>query len=326
MMSQSISAAVHIQGPTIRYAELERKGAGLGLRRVRRETFEFDVARALWGEGAGAEALDQVGTVVWESQEDAEAVSLALVLHPLDVYSFFMPVPTGLSDQALERRIAYQAALVTDTRSAKALHTTSQSLRTVEKEGETIEWIHVVAVPQAVAERMERLVSPFPAQETLRTVSSEAAARVMQKRAEVKQTSLAGEEGACRLAIGQYPTHTEYALVCQGEWHHAHATEEARGPENRAYYAVGFLNRIGVPLSEIGGLFVYGADADSGADGAFETVFGHRPIPLDPLDGLHLAEEPSLAEPSSMYVPCIGGALRAQLTWPLHSEEGDQAP
>lgn len=308
----SISAAIHIQGSTIRYAEIRREDSTLDLRRLGRETFEFDVARVLWGEDGAANGLDQVGAVVREALEGTEASSVGLVVHPLDVYSFFMPIPTGLSERDRGRRVAYQAALVTDTRSPNALHTTSQSVRTVEEEGEAIEWVHVLAVPQAVEERIETLVASFPARDPVRMVSSEAAAWVMRRHAETEHAPPAEIEGAYRLAIGQYPTHTEYALTHEGTWHHAHAAQEARNPENRAYYAVGFLNRIGVPLSEIGGLFVYGSDADSGADGPFETVFDRRPALLNPFDGLQLTSEQSEEELSSTYVPCVGGALGVQ--------------
>lgn len=311
-MTQSISAAIHIQGPTIRYAEIGRENEALTLRRLGRESFEFDVMSVLWGEEGDADALDQVEGGVQDALEDTEASSVELVVHPLEVYSFFMPIPTGLSEQARERRVAYQVALVTDTRSSEALHTTTQSVRTVEEGGETIEWIHVLAVPEAVEERMETLTDSFPGQDSARMISPKAAARVMRRHDGSEHASSATGEGAYRLGIGQYPTHTEYAVTHDGEWHHAHAAQEARTPENRVYYAVGFLNRIEVSPSEIGALFVYGPDADPGADGSFETVFDRRPAPLDPFEGLRFTEDTSREEAPAPYVPCIGGALAAQ--------------
>ncbi|PSQ55629.1 MAG: hypothetical protein BRD28_00205 [Bacteroidetes bacterium QH_10_64_37] len=311
-MTQSISAAIHIQGPTIRYAEIERENEALTLRRLGRELLGFDVMSVLWGEERDADALDRVGAVVREVLEDTEGASVKLVVHPLDVYSFFMPIPTGLSEQAQDRRVAYQAALVTDSRSSEALHTTSHSVRTVEEDGETIEWIDVLAVPQAVEERMGTLAASVPGQDPVRMISSKAAARVMRRHAGSEHAPSEESEGAYRLAVGQYPTHTEYAVTHDGKWHHAHAAQEARTPENRVYYAVGFLNRIGVSPSEIGALFLYGSDAGPGADGPFETVFDCRPAPLDPFEELHLTEDTSREEAPAPYVPCIGGALAAQ--------------
>jgi len=303
-MTQSITAAVHIQGATIRYVELEQEDAALSLRRLDRKDVEFDVAQRLWGRAGDAEALDQIRTVLRGILEGSEASSVGLVAHPLDVYSFFMPVPPGLSDQARERHVAYQAALVTDTRSSTALHTSSQSVRIAERAGEEIEWLHVLAVPREVEDRFEALVSALPVPDAIRVMSPEAAAQVMQRPG--------GTEEGYSLAIGAYPAHTEYALTRRGTWHHAHAAQEAKAPENRTYYAVGFLNRIEVPASEIEDLFVYGPEADSDIDGALEAVFDCRPTRLDPLDKLGLTREPSPEEAPGTYVPCIGGALRAQ--------------
>lgn len=311
-MTKPISAAIHIQGPTIRYAELEREDAGLILRRLGGETFEFDIASVLWGEEKETDSLEQVGDVVQEALEGTEASSVEMVVPPLEVYSFFMPVPSEISEQDREHRVAYQAALVTDTRSPEALHTTTKSVRTAEKDGEMIEWIHVLAVPQAIEERLETFTASFPVPGGTRTVSSEAAARVVRRQADDEQASSTEGEGPYRLAIGQYSSHTEYTLTRDGAWHHAHATQDAREAENRAYYAVGILNRIGVSLSEIGGLFVYGADADPEANGPFEAVFGRRPILLNPFDGLRFTGEQPPDEVPGTFVSCIGGALGGQ--------------
>lgn len=305
-MTQSISAAIHIQGSTVRIVELEREETTLRLRRLDSATFEFEVAMHL-RDGAGNDSLDQVRAAIREMLGGTEAASMGLVVHPLDVYNFFMPVPTGLSDQARERRVAYQAALVTDTRSSEALHTTSRSVRIAERNGEEIEWLHVLAVPQAVEDRFESLVSTVPGPDPLRIVSTEAAAEVMQRRAEADE-----ETEGYSFAIGAYPGHTEYTLTHEGTWHHAHAAQEARAPENRTYYAAGVLNRIGVPMAEVENLFVYGPEADASTDGPLETVFDRRAVSLDPFDGLGLASEQSHENAPSTYVPCIGGALRAQ--------------
>ena len=311
IMTQSISAAIHIQGSTIRYAELEREDSALHLRRFGQETVGGDVPQVLWGEDDGPNALEETGAVVREALGDTEAAALGLVVHPLDVYSFFMPVPTGLSEQERGQRVAHQAALVTNTRSPDSLHTTFRSVRTAEAGGESIEWVYVLALPQAVEGRLKPLVSALPVQDPVQMVSAEAVARVMEH-AGTEQTPPAENEGPFRLAIGQYSAHTEFSLTREGTWYHAHAVEEAQSPENRAYFAVGLLNRIGVPLREIGRLFVYGPDADPGPNAAFESIFDCSPEVLDPAEALPQMSGPSGEAPAGAYLPCIGGALAAQ--------------
>jgi hypothetical protein len=311
IMTQSISAAIHIRGPTIRYAEIGRDGSALELRRLGQETLEFDVARALWEEDGSADALDQVKAVVREALEHTEATVLGLVVHPLDVYSFFMPISTGLSEQERGQRVAHQAALVTNTRSPNALHTTSRRVRTVVAGVEKIDWVHVLAVPQTVEERLETLTAALPVQDLVHMVSVEAVAWLM-GRAESEQAPPAENGGSYRLAIGQYPAHTEYTLTHQGAWYHAHAAQEARSPENRAYFGVRLLNRIGVPLDEIGHLFVYGPDAESVPNGPFESIFGRPPVSLTLSEVLPPLSGQTGEDVSDAYVLCIGGALGTQ--------------
>jgi len=310
-MTQSISAAIHIQGPTIRYAEIGPGSSAADLRRFGRETFEFDVMRAVWGEEGGAKALDRVGVAAQEALDGTEASTIGLVVHPLDVYSFFMPLPAGLSERERGQRVVHQAALLTKTRSPDALHTTAQSVRTVEAEGEALEWIHVLTVPRAVEERLETLVAALPAQDFGRMVSTEAVAQLMGHTG-TERALPAENEGAYRLAIGQYPSHTEYALTRDGTWHHAHAAQEARSPENRAYYGVGLLNRIGVPLNEIERLFVYGPDADSAPSGPFGSIFNCSPVPAHPSEVFPRMSGLPGEEALGPDLLCIGGALSAQ--------------
>ena len=306
---QSISAAVHIQGPTIRYAEVERDGSDVNLRRCGEEAFEADVTRVLWGD-TSPEPLDEIAAAMARIFDDTDASRGGLVLHPLDAYSFLTPLPVGLSAEERDRRVAYQAALVTNTRSPGALHAVSKSVRTASANGETVEWVHVLAVPQQVEARMQTLFAEVSGMDTAgRLLSAEAAARLM-GRAEEDGTPVtsADDEEVYQLAIGRYAGHTEYALTRNGRWHHAHAAQDAPTAEDQAYYAVGMLNRIGVAPDAIEGLAVYGADADATADEPFELVFGCTPTILDPFGRLHHIWEPDTAQPGA-YVPCIGGAM-----------------
>lgn len=306
-MTQSISAALHIQGPTIRYAGIVREGTALDLQRLGHQTFEFDVTRALWTEDGAPEVLDRVEAAVREAFEGLTPSSLRVVVPPLDVFSVFMPLAADLSEEARKRQVLHQTALVTGARSPDALHIALQSVRTVEKEGEAVEWVHVLALPHGVAERMNALVASLPGPDVARMVSSEAAARVV---GHVGSSSPA-TGGAYTLAMGVYPTHTESVLVHNRSWHHAHVAQETRSLANRVYYAVGFLHRIGVRPGEIGRLLVYGPDADPVSDGPFEAAFDCRPVRLDPFAVLRRTPGRPPEDATEVYVPCIGGALEA---------------
>ncbi|WP_332315905.1 hypothetical protein [Salinibacter sp.] len=307
---QSISAAVHIQGRTIRYAEVAREDAAVDLLRLGRETFEADVTKVLWGDES-PEALDDIAAAVGRFFDDSEASVVGLVMHPLDVYSFFTPLPAGLSTEEHDQRVAYQAALVTNTRSPGALHSVSRPVRTATETetGEAIEWVHVLAVPQEVEARASTVLDGVAGETTGRILSSEAAAHLMGPPGEGDSESPEGQEGAYRLAIGQHAGHTEYALTRDGAWHHAHAAQHAPTAEDQAYYAVGMLNRIGVAPDEIDRLVTYGTEADAGADAVLESVFGCVPAALDPFRQLRRVWEQPDDEGPGAYVPSIGGAL-----------------
>lgn len=307
-MSQSISAAVHIQGSTIRYAGIVREDKALDLQRLGHRTFEFDVTRTLWEKEGGPNALDRVGKAAREALDGLTPSSLRVIVSPLDVFSFFMPVAADLSKQARKRHATHQTALVTGARSPDTLHIALQSVRTTEKEGEAMEWVHVLAMPRSAAERMDALVASLPGSDSARMVSSEAAARLVGR---IESSGSAAPSDPYTLAMGLYPTYTEYALIYDREWHHAHAAQEARSLENRVYYAVGFLDRIGIRPSEIGRLLVYGPDVNPVPDDSFEAVFDCRPALLDPSAVLRRIPERSREEAPTVYVPCIGGALEA---------------
>lgn len=303
-MTQSTTAALHIQGSTIRYAEVVREQEARDLQRLGGQTFSFDVVRALW-EGEKTDDLDGVAEAVRGMLAGLDAAALRVVVHPLDAFSFFTPIPAGLSESERHRYVTSQAALVTGARSPDTLALSLRTVRPVEgREGG--EWVHVLALPQGVGERMEALTDSLPVQTVTRMVSSEAAAQIV-GHTERSDAFAAEHEATYSLAIGQYATHTEYALVREGAWHHAHATQEARTAGNRAYYAVGFLNRVDVAAEAVDRLFVYGPQAE--AEGPLEAVFDCSPVSLDPFEGLRrVPDRFKDRDRGTEYVPAIGGA------------------
>lgn len=311
-MSESVSAAIHIQGTVIRYAELVWKGATPSLHRHGHRAFEFDLPRVLRDETGSATALDRVEAAIEEELGETEASEVCLVVSPLAAFSFFTPISSGLSERDRMRRVVQQAALVTGIRSPDSLRITPRVVRTVEVEGEEpVDWIHVLAEPKTVNERMEALAASVPAQECVQMVSSEAAARLVGHVEAEKGPSSepSNARGPFSLAVGQYSSHTEYTLTHNHTWYHAHASQDVQRPENRAYFAVSFLNRIDVSPRDVGCLYLYGNDVDRGEHGPLEAVFDHEVELLDPFQILGESLKQSGGGATGSYAPCVGAAL-----------------
>jgi hypothetical protein len=307
-MSESVSAAITIQSNTLRYAEIKRLDQGHRLLRMGEKEFPFDLARALLHEDGDTQQAGEVGTVLAEVFQDTEARELRVGVHPLNAYSFFTPISSDVPVRDRKRQLLQQAALVTGTRSVDELHMASQTVRTTQdSDGEPFMWVHVLAVPEVVDGRIEEIVGTLPVKRFDWVVSAEAASRVTSR---VERTGGSAREALrpYTLAVGQYPTHTEYSLSRNREWYHAHYAEEAHSPDNRAYFAVGFLNRVGVPLDAVGRLFVYGLNVDVADYGPFVQIFDRAPEVLNPFQVVQSREDPSEIV-GCAYAPCIGAGM-----------------
>ncbi len=307
-MSESVSAAVTIQDSTLRYAEIQRSEREHRLLRLGREDFPFDLTRALFHERGDEQQVGRVGSVLGKVFQDSTARELRMVVHPPDGFSFFTPISSAVPVRERKRQLIQQAALVTGVRSAEELHMVSHTVRTTQDSaGEPFMWVHVLAVPAPVDERMEEIVSALPMTKYSWVVSSEAAARVT---ARIERTGGSAQEALrpYTLAVGQYPTHTEYALSRNRQWYHAHYAEEAHSSENRAYFAVGFLNRVDVPLDAVGRLFVYGLDVDVSDYSPLVRIFGRAPELLDPFRVVRRQADQDERD-SCAYAPCIGAGM-----------------
>jgi len=307
-MSESVSAAITIRKNTLRYAEVKRLDQGHRLLRIGRETFPFDLPRALLQKGGDAQQAGEVTRVLADAFEGTEARELRVGVHPLDAYSFFTPISSDVPVRDRQRQLLQQAALVTGVRSAEELHLASRTVRTTQdSDGEPFMWVHLLAVPQEVHERMGEIVGTLPMKRFDWIVSTEAASRVTSR---VERTGGSAQEALrpYTLAVGQYPTHTEYSLSRNREWYHAHHAEEAQSADNRAYFAVGFLNRVDVPLDAVGRLFVYGLDVEVGAYSLFVEIFDRAPEILNPFQIVQSREEPSELD-GCAYASCIGAGM-----------------
>lgn len=307
-MSDSASATLTFQDDTLRYAEIERHDEGLRLLRLGAETVPFDLTEALLRRDADSGQVQRVQEVLQQGLEDTRARDLRLAVHPPQSYSFFTPISSDIPVRDRQRQLLQQAALVTGVRSKSELHMTSETVRTMQdSEGEPFMWVHVLAMPDAVEERIAALMEALPVREHAWMGTSEAASRVTSR---VERTS-GSAKGALRpytLAVGQYSTHTEYALSRNREWYHSHYAEEAFSAENRAYFAVGFLNRLDVPLDAVGRLFVYGTDVEVSAYRPFQSIFGEAPEILDPFQVVEWDEATAPDQPSA-FAPCVGAGL-----------------
>jgi len=311
-MSDSVSATLTIQERTLRYAEVERLDDGPRLSRIGEQTFSFDLVGALLQKEADEGQTRQVQEALKNMLDESEARDLRFAVHPPQSYSFFTPISSDVPVRDRQRQLLQQAALVTGVRSKKELHMTSETVRTTQdSDGEPFMWVHVLAIPDAADQRMERIVEGLPVRGYAWVPSSEAAARVTSR---VERTSGSAKEALrpYTLAVGQYATHTEYALSRNREWYHSHYSEEAHSAENRAYFAVGFLNRVGVPLDGVGRLFVYGTDVELSAYEPFQSIFSQDPEILDPLRIVDSRVDEVPDEPSA-FAPCIGAGMEDYL-------------
>ena len=292
----------------LRYAEIERRDSGVRLLRWGQEKFPFDLSAALLREDAAPRQVRRVQETIEDVLADTAARDLRVSVHPPDSYSFFTPISSDVPVQDRRRQLLQQAALVTGVRSSKNLHMTSETVRTTQdSEGDPFMWVHVLAVPDAVDQRMAELLRPLPPREYGWIVSSEAAARVTRR---IERAGGSAEEALrpYTLAVGQYAAHTEYALSRNREWYHAHYTEEAHSTRNRAYFAVGFLNRVDVPLDGVGRLFVYGETVDLADYGPFERIFDQAPERLDPFRVV-TDQDGRTPDAPEAFAPCIGAGL-----------------
>jgi len=307
-MRESVSAAVHLQGSSLRYAEAERAESSHRLLRLGHRDFSFDVARELLDDNPGG-SFDRVVEAIGDVLEGTEASTLAVSIHPPDGFSFFTPISAELPVRERKRHLLIQAALVTGSRSAKEMRMASQTVRTAQDStGEAMMWVHVLAVTDTVDDRIADVTDELGARTHKWMLSTEAATRV------TAATELTGitQEQALRpytLAVGQYPSHTEYTLSRDRQWYHSHHAPEAKTPTDRVYFAVGLLNRLDVPLNAVGRLFLYGKDVDVDAHAPMRAVFGLETETLDPRNAVtgvdqFAPDDEDLCD----YVPCIGAA------------------
>lgn len=307
-MSESVSATLTFQENVLRYAEVERRDQAHRLLRIGSKTFPFDLRRALLQEEADEQQVQRMVDTLGEIFEGADARDLRIALHPIQGYSFFTPISSELPVRDRKRQLLRQAALVTGARSKDQLHMTTETVRTTQDQnGEPFMWVHVLALPMVVHDRFETIVDELPMRRHAWMLSGDAASRVTRR---VERAGGSAQEALrpYTLAVGQYPTHTEYSLARNREWYHAHYAEETHSAENRTYFAVGFLNRVEAPLDGVGRLFAYGPDVDLEDYRPFENIFGKMPEILNPLQVINNESGHTPGDPTS-FASNIGAGM-----------------
>ncbi len=307
-MSEAVSAGVEIQGSVLRYAEVEYGDNRHRLLRIGQHAFGFDAAAQLL-RADSPRRLGEVVTALQNAFDGTDAEELALAVHPADAYSFFTPIEADLPVRERKLNLLQHAAIVTGARSAKDYHLATQTVRTAQdSEGEPVMWVHVLAVPEDIHERVGQIVDGLPFDRFSWMMSTEAASHVTSR---IELTGVTQEQALrpYTLAIGQYAGVTEFTLSRDRQWFHSHFAERADTPSDRVYYAVGLLNRLDVPLNGIGRLFIYGRDVDAEVYQPFRPVFGVHPEPLDPFRAANPAGTSLNGIEPTTYVPCIGASM-----------------
>ncbi len=307
-MSEAVSAGIQIQGADLRYAEVGFGESGHRLVRIERSRLDFDAAHELFHRDA-PRRTDRIGYALKEMMTGTEAESLRLTVHPPDAYGFFTPIEADLPVRERKLSLLHHAALVTGARSPRDFHLSTKTVRTAQdSDGDSLMWVHVLAVPGSIQDRVQAVVDRLPVGSFSWMLSTEAASQVT---ARIELTGVTQEQALrpFTLAVGSYESFTEFTLSRDRQWYHSHYAPRADTVSDRAYYAVGLLNRLDVPLHAVGRLFIYGRRVDAEAYEPFESIFGIQPEPLDPFRAVDpLDAELSGIEPTA-FVPCIGAAM-----------------
>lgn len=312
-MKDFVTAAMDIQGDTIRYAEIVRPDDALPqLARLKHHTFGFDVSDRLLQPDAPS-CHDDVADVFRDTIGPSEVDAFFLVVHPNDAFTFFTPLSVDWSVERRQRELRNRAALLTQIRTIEDVHLHADTVRTTDAPNgsDRLMWVHVVAVPTPTEQRVRTLAKALGRPRPQWTVSTEATIPAV---AQIELSSVSHEDALrpYSLAVGVYPNHTEYALASNRNWHFGHVAVDADTMDDRVYFAVSMLNRLDIPVSSVGRLFAYGSLADQSLD-RFETIFDRPATPIDLEQILDLSSY-SAAAPGSLhaaYAPCVGAALQS---------------
>src|SRR5690606_2692752 len=148
-------------------------------------------------------------------------------------YSFFSALPAGISDAARKVRLQQETALVAGVETPLRLTVDALHAEAV-GDGERAEWVHVLAVPERLHTRLERILRSLPQPRHRLMLSMQAAATTVGRLRRQNSPDVSPEAGAeagveveapYTLAVGWYPTHVEFTVCRDKQWHFSHFTE-----------------------------------------------------------------------------------------------------
>lgn len=304
-------AGIDITGNVLRYAEVEQSGREFRLLRLGSCDFDFDVAEALWQPEAHPH-LPTVSEALADVFAGSGAVRYQLTVHPPGCYSFFTPLPSGISETTRKVRIQQEASLLAGVETPLRLMA-DPAYSDAAEGAERVDWVHVLAVPEHVYTRFEEVLRVLVEQPHPRLTprprlmaSMQAAAAAMEH---LLHRALPGPDAPFALAVGWYPTHVEYTLCRGAQWYYSHFTV-AGTPADAVYYGVALLQRLHLRPSQVGRVYLYGITPPAETAPILERVFSRPAERLNPLAVVDLDAD-SLTEDfdAVAYVPCMGAAL-----------------
>ncbi len=298
-------AAIDVYDRVLRYAEVEQYGSRFRLLRLGSCDFDFDVGSEVANPTNGRQ-LATVADALRDVFAGSVADTLNITIHPPRCFSFFSPMPMTSDADDRELRLQQEAALLSGTESP--IEVTADAVRVqVLKSGESVEWIHVLAVDEAVQSRMEGLARSLPQPQRRLMIGMHAAASTIGR----LQRWPSGESrrGPFILSIGWYADHIEYTLCHDQQWYFSKYTD-AVPPADIAYFAAAMINQLRLEPRQVRRLYVYGNGVDLSLFSDLETVLDLEAHRLNPLSVLDL-DPGSLASDfdAEAYVGCIGAAL-----------------
>lgn len=279
-------AAAELHGPVLRYAEAHADGGRLRLSRLGTVTFPFDTRAAL--DAGRDEPLATLASALADVFRGSTAATLAVVLHPPGLATWAVPVASDLDAEAQRVLLHREAALLAGT----PTDTLTLATWPLYHASENRTWMQALALPKPWTDRLARL-RPGDATPAL-DLSPLAAARLLHGL------------GGAHLAVGCYDTHTELALVVDGQTRLV-APAQATEPTDAAFSALRFVRQAGpdVPLPTP---HLYGPLSNDAARVAFAMAFGEGATTLDPLAPLGL-NLPFDAATARLYAPLLGALV-----------------
>lgn len=299
-------ASIELCGNVLRYAELERHGARYRLLRLGRHDFEVDLVEAIH-RGTRSEHWQALTEVLGDLFDTSAASRLAVTLHPPAAHSFFTALPATLQGPERARHLRREAGVLMQSDAPRPLRLTADRIYSEEEGGETIEWLHVLALEEDVQERIDLLVGALPFETYRLMLSTHAVASVIGQ--VERREGAEGRRGPYTLAVGWYPSHAEYVLWRDGQWRFGRYVD-APAPSDIAYYAAALLQRLQVEPAVVGRLFTYGEAETTEPFDPLATALRLTPEPLRPSQLVRLdADAVDFRIDAASLTPCVGAAL-----------------